>query len=77
MAPPQSLVAAVSAETEGNPLFVGEVVRLLAAEGLLERPEDVTSWGLTVPQGVREVITRRLSRLDALCGALPRPRSPQ
>ena len=26
-------VAAIHAETEGNPLFVGEVVRLLAAEG--------------------------------------------
>jgi hypothetical protein len=27
---------AVKAETEGNPHFVGEIVRLLAAEGRLE-----------------------------------------
>jgi predicted ATPase len=31
--PPPELVAAISNETEGNPLFLGEAVRLLAAEG--------------------------------------------
>ena len=31
--PPPELVAAISHETEGNPLFLGEAVRLLAAEG--------------------------------------------
>jgi tetratricopeptide (TPR) repeat protein len=62
--PPDSLVSEVHRETEGNPLFVGEVVRLLAAEGKLDRPEKVTSRRLGLPQGVREVIARRLSQLS-------------
>src|SRR5207249_12135942 len=33
--PPEELVSSIHNETEGNPLFVGEVVRLLAAEGTL------------------------------------------
>jgi len=33
--PPAGVVDAVHAETEGNPLFIGEVVRLLADEGRL------------------------------------------
>src|SRR4051794_4224262 len=40
-------------ETEGNPLFVGELVRLAAVEG-----------ALTIPQGVRDVIARRLTFLS-------------
>lgn len=62
--PPDSLVSEVHRETEGNPLFVGEVVRVLAAEGKLDSPEEVTSRRLGVPQGVREVIARRLSQLS-------------
>jgi len=62
--PDPGLVALVHSETEGNPLFVGEVVQLLAAEGALERPADAASWRLAVPEGVREVITRRLARLS-------------
>lgn len=62
--PPDSVVSEVHRETEGNPLFVGEVVRLLAAEGNLDRPEEVTSRRLGIPQGVREVIARRLSQLS-------------
>jgi tetratricopeptide (TPR) repeat protein len=60
--PPAGVAAKVHAETEGNPLFVGEVVRLLAEEGLLERPAAV--WDVGVPQGVRQVIARRLSGLS-------------
>jgi ActR/RegA family two-component response regulator len=62
--PPEGLAAAVHAATEGNPLFVGEVAQLLVAEGLLERPIATTAWQLSVPRGVREVITRRLARLS-------------
>jgi eukaryotic-like serine/threonine-protein kinase len=47
-------------ETEGNPLFVGEIVRLLCAEG-------VRSEGLVVPQSVRDVIARRLTHLSDEC----------
>ena len=62
---PETLVAAIYRETEGNPLFVGEVVRLLAAEGRLEEPGTLAR--LAVPQGVRAVIGRRLRRLSDEC----------
>jgi len=65
--PPEALVEAVYRETEGNPFFVNEVVRLLVADGRLEKPEDVTSWSVTIPQGVREVVGRRLDHLSEEC----------
>ena len=36
--PPPGLAEAVHAQTDGNPFFVGEVVRLLASEGRLAEP---------------------------------------
>jgi DNA-binding CsgD family transcriptional regulator len=67
--PPPELVSMVHQHTEGNPLFVGEVVRLLAQEGLLapERLEDLKNWDFRLPEGVREVIGRRLDRLSGEC----------
>jgi tetratricopeptide (TPR) repeat protein len=65
--PPPGLVATVYRETEGNPLFVNEVVRLLVAEGQLDRADDAASWSLTIPDGVREVIRRRLDRVSDAC----------
>ncbi len=65
--PPQALVEAVYRETEGNPFFVNEIVRLLVADGRLERPEEVKSWSVTIPQGVREVVGRRLDHLSEEC----------
>ncbi|HEY5638927.1 MAG TPA: protein kinase, partial [Dehalococcoidia bacterium] len=65
--PPQALVEAVYRETEGNPFFVNEVVRLLVTDGRLEKPEEVTSWSVTIPQGVREVVGRRLDHLSEEC----------
>jgi class 3 adenylate cyclase len=65
--PPQALVDAVYRETEGNPFFVNEIVRLLVADGRLERPEEVKSWSVTIPQGVREVVGRRLDHLSEAC----------
>ena len=65
--PVPGLIAALHAETEGNPLFLGEVVRLLAAEGRLAEVDARTLWTLGIPQGVREVIGRRLGRLSAEC----------
>jgi DNA-binding SARP family transcriptional activator/tetratricopeptide (TPR) repeat protein len=64
--PPLSLVEAIHAETEGNPLFVGEVVRLLAAEGRLSEP-PAPGWRLQIPPGLHDVITRRLRRLSKDC----------
>ena len=57
------LVAALHTGTEGNPLFVGEIVRLLAAEGRLDEPGPQ----LAVPQSLKEVIARRLRHLSAEC----------
>jgi class 3 adenylate cyclase len=65
--PPEALVDAVYRETEGNPFFVNEIVRLLVADGRLERPEEVKSWSITIPQGVREVVGRRLDHLSEGC----------
>ena len=67
--PPHALVSAVHAQTEGNPLFVTEVVRLLTQEGELtpERLSESGSWSMRIPEGVREVIGRRLDRLSDQC----------
>lgn len=54
-----ALGPAVYAETEGNPLFVGEIVRLLDKEGQL-----------AIPNSVRETIGRRLRHLSGECNAL-------
>ncbi|MCH7653777.1 MAG: protein kinase, partial [Chloroflexi bacterium] len=69
IAPPATLVSAVHTQTEGNPLFVTEVVRLLVQEGELtqDRLRDRESWEIRVPEGVREVIGRRLNRLSERC----------
>ena len=67
LTPAEALVSAVFRETEGNPFFVNEVVRLLVTDGRLEHPEDVHSWTVAIPQGVREVIGRRLDHLSAEC----------
>ena len=42
--------------TDGNPLFLGETLRLLALEGRI-----------TIPKSLREVINRRLSHLSEEC----------
>ena len=57
---PEELARTLYAETEGNPLFVGEIVRLGSAEGA--RSED-----LVIPQSVRDVIARRLTYLPEEC----------
>ena len=62
----KGLVEAIRTETEGNPFFVIETVRLLASEGRLDG-DPRRSWSLTIPQGVKEVIGRRLDALSADC----------
>jgi predicted ATPase len=63
MQPPQPSVAAIYHRTEGNPLFVGEVVRLLSSQGRLTQVTEAASESLPIPPGVREVIGRRLRLL--------------
>ena len=65
-APPDNLAARVHAETEGNPLFAGEIGRLLATAGQLDRIEDPDSR-LPIPEGVREAIGLRLQRQSEGC----------
>jgi eukaryotic-like serine/threonine-protein kinase len=60
--PAPGLAEAVHEQTEGNPFFITEIVRLMASEGSLENPVS-GGWALAVPQGVREVVGRRLDSL--------------
>jgi tetratricopeptide (TPR) repeat protein len=53
------LVAELYEATDGNPLFVDGVVRLLVAEGKLDRAGDP----FKIPDGVQESIRRRLVKL--------------
>jgi class 3 adenylate cyclase/tetratricopeptide (TPR) repeat protein len=59
--PAVDLVTAVHSQTEGNPYFVSELVRLLTAERRLEAG-GLLSAG--IPEGIRHVIGRRLNRLS-------------
>jgi DNA-binding SARP family transcriptional activator len=61
--PTKQLVAELHAETEGNPLFVSEIVRLLVAEGRLGHE----TGAIPIPETVREAIGRRLRRLSGEC----------
>jgi predicted ATPase len=70
------LSEAVYRQTEGNPLFVQEVVRYLVEEGLITReggrwrPAGSTPLVETIPEGLRDVIGKRLSRLSEACNRL-------
>jgi DNA-binding SARP family transcriptional activator len=65
--PPSHLVTALHRATDGNPLFVGEVVRLLRTEEALESITSAESWRRMVPESVRAVIRRRLRHLSDNC----------
>ena len=63
------LARVVHTETEGNPFFVGEVLRHLVESGALVHRDgrwtsDLSIDQVGIPEGVREVIGRRLSRLE-------------
>ena len=58
--------ASIHSRTHGNPLFVGEMSRYLDQEGLLAGgAHDLDLARLGLPEGIREVIGRRLSKLSA------------
>ena len=71
---PSGLVSAITSETDGNPFFVREVIFNLVEEGHIRQVEG--RWvadpvaELGIPEGVREAIGRRLSRLSADADAL-------
>jgi tetratricopeptide (TPR) repeat protein len=60
----RELGATLHQRTEGNPLFVGETVRLLSLEETQSADDDVR---LAVPRNVREVIGRRFTHLSEEC----------
>jgi predicted ATPase len=66
--PSPELAAAVHQQTDGNPFFVTEVVRLLASQGPLAAGET-GSPALTagLPEGVKAVVAERLGRLSGGC----------
>jgi DNA-binding SARP family transcriptional activator len=61
--PDSAVVAEIYSQTDGNPLFVGEVTRLLLDEGALTRTIGGPGSRVRIPQGVHDVIGRRLRRL--------------
>ena len=68
-----ALSEAVHRQTEGNPLFIQEVVRYLVEEGLVGGDKD--RWKtvshdqimMSIPEGLRDVIGKRLSSLSPEC----------
>ena len=55
-------------ETEGNPFYVEEIVKALIDEGKVYRENERWKWaradGLRLPQTIKDVINRRLTRLS-------------
>ncbi len=66
---PEALSQAIGRETEGNPFFIRELILHLVEAGKLYRTEgrwqtDFSIEELGLPEGVRQVVGRRLSRLS-------------
>jgi len=64
-----ALAHTIRRETEGSPLFVGEILRNLTESGVLFREAERWTYhgeiaSLGIPEGVKEAIGRRLSRLS-------------
>lgn len=57
---PGSVIGIIDQQTDGNPLFVIELLRVLIEES---RDAGVDPIAVRIPDGVRETIGRRLSRL--------------
>ena len=68
VSPEEALISAVHQQTEGNPFFLTEVVRLLASEehsAPLPTPQSANP--LPIPPRVMDVLSRRLARLSGEC----------
>jgi class 3 adenylate cyclase len=63
-------------QTEGNPLFIQEVARYIAESGLVKREGgqwvagSADSLITQIPEGLRDVIGKRLSRLSEECNRI-------
>jgi eukaryotic-like serine/threonine-protein kinase len=68
--PPEAVVAKVYDVTAGNPLFVGEVVRVLLADGsLADAGQPVADPVLRIPEEVQALIRRRVAGLETEANA--------
>jgi class 3 adenylate cyclase len=73
---PWSRAEAIHRQTEGNPLFVQEVLRYIVEEGIVVREggrwvrADDGAPDSGIPEGLRDVIGKRLSRLSSSCNQL-------
>src|SRR5262249_47264864 len=80
VSPPQWLIDAVNAEAEGNPLFLKEIVMFLLQEQVFDpkhsqqldelRRGSPRRPSIRIPEGVREVIGKRLNRLSESCNRI-------
>ncbi len=61
---PPGIADTVHRQTEGNPLFVTEVVRLLVDERRMERASASGTQRLEIPEGIRALMRRRLGQLS-------------
>ena len=72
---PLAFASAIHRETEGNPFFVAEILRNLVETGAIARVDgrwvgSAEAVAENLPEGVREVIGRRLSRLTEDCNRM-------
>lgn len=72
---PPAFIRALYSQTEGNPFFIEEVLRHLTETGIIQQEEgrlttDLSFAQLGIPEGVKEVIGRRLSRLSGECNSV-------
>ena len=67
----EAVVDSLHERTEGNPLFVGEVVSSVSPEEI-DQNQD---WVARIPQVVREAISRRLGRLSETSNGILRSAS--
>jgi DNA-binding winged helix-turn-helix (wHTH) protein len=68
-APPE-LVRALRERTDGNPFFLRETVRLLAADGAVADADSLDAWRSRLPPAARDVVRSRLAALPAATQAL-------
>jgi tetratricopeptide (TPR) repeat protein len=57
------LASLIYRQTDGNPFFVSEIVKLFVVEGRMRSFEDAAPGSIDVPKVVRDVILRRVAHL--------------
>ncbi|MEE8386382.1 MAG: alpha/beta fold hydrolase, partial [Dehalococcoidia bacterium] len=72
---PPAFIRAIHELTEGNPFFIEELLRHLEETGAFSQREGRLTIALTIdqmgiPEGVKEVVGQRLSRLSEECNSI-------